>query len=228
MEIVTYDALKGFYGGPCAKQVNLPKGVKLLVNKGDIGSGCHDSHDHYITALRKSEYSESDIEYLSDLNDMNVCEIDDLYFLVFKNYRFLDTPELYNNYVEFMKEFDLSNLYITHKMHDQYPEDIMSKFVAGQINSDELLKHREEGTLIRAIKILKFRGPCAIECFVAVNYSDITKRPCYHMGVENYEITELDVNLLTDDKYRTIFSRDSLDFDKAKDAVLARLSEKVY
>lgn len=183
----TYKVLHAVYKGVADDTITLPENTKLLYHKDDIGSGLRQGFNHYLTCFRKNEFTEEEIEEISNRYFAFDYDFGDLLFVIFDNIQFVeDTPGFYTPQ-EFMNEFEINKYYISYSAIElENDTDVFN------MTGDEIIEYIEKHTILCSmVRITDVKGPYSLTIFEVNNYI-----PSIHQEYYNIEESTSDFHKL--------------------------------
>lgn len=223
MNIKTYKALYGYYGGPGENDIKLPDGMKLVYNDGDVGRTLTNGHNHYIGFIKYPDYITE--EELDELNTFGqeAIKFGDLLMITISNTKFIDEPPIYT-YQEMMKEFELDRYFIAFRTKNMFPEDFIKN---GDFSKEAIEKNIIPGKWIEIHKIVNIKGPYSVDLFSVVNWNEMLDNECYSISLNKNQDIDRYVNSLEEtmfDKFDSFILKDDWDlFNEMKDNVLNKI-----
>ena len=223
MDIKTYKALYGYYGGPGENDIKLPDGMKLVYNDGDVGRTLTDGHNHYIGFIKyPDDITEEELDELNTFGQ-DAIKFGDLLMITISNTKFIDEPPIYS-YQDMMSEFELDRYFIAFKTKNMFTEDFIKN---GDFSKEAIEKNIIPGKWAEIHKIVNIKGPYSVDLFSITNWNETLNTESYFILFNDHQDIGEYVNSLAEtmfDKIDSFIMKDAWDlFDEMKNNVLKKV-----
>lgn len=223
MEIKTYKALYGYYGGPNENNIKIPDGMKLVYNDGEVGKTLTDGHNHYIGFMKyPDDITEEELDELNTFGQ-DAIKFGDLLMITISNTKFIDEPPIYT-YKDMMSEFELDRYFIAFKTKDRFTDDFIKN---GDFSKESIEKNIIKGKWAEIHKIVNIKGPYSVDLFSIINWNETINTESYSILFNDHQDIDEYVNSLAEtmfDKFDSFIMKDAWDlFDEMKNNVLRRV-----